>query len=96
MFEAKDILFIVLAFCALWFTVFLCWFIYQVAMVIKNINDVLAEVKFQIEKVEQALNGIQARFETGTGHLSSMAESVKKAVKGWKGPKGPKGPKGKK
>ena len=83
MFEAKDILFLILAFCTLWFTAFACWFIYQVAMVIRNLNDVLSEVKFQIEKVEQALNGIKSKFDTGTGHLGSMADNVKHAAKGF-------------
>jgi len=53
-------------------------------MVIKSINEVLAEVKFQIEKVEQALNGIKTKFDTGTGHLGSMANHFKKTVNDWK------------
>ncbi|MFH1711693.1 MAG: hypothetical protein ABH846_00445 [Patescibacteria group bacterium] len=87
MFETSDILLIVLAFCALWFTAFLCWFIFQMAMVIKNLNEVLSEVKFQIEKVEQALNGIKTKFDTGTGHLGTMADQFKKTVKDWKAKK---------
>ena len=47
MFDTKDFLFIILAFCVLWFTGFACWFIFQIAMVIKNINAILHEVKFQ-------------------------------------------------
>lgn len=79
MLEAKDILLLVLAFCALWITAFGCWLIYQVAVVIKNVNDVLDEVKHQLGKIELALNGIKSKFDTGTGHLSTMAASVKKA-----------------
>lgn len=84
MFEAKEILFIVLAFCAVWITLFVCWFIYQLAVVIKNLNDVLDEVKTQIERVEQALNGIKSKFDTGTGHLGTMADHIKDTVKEWK------------
>ncbi|MFH1632054.1 MAG: hypothetical protein ABIA47_03520 [bacterium] len=85
MIEVTDILYIVLALCALWITLFVCWFIYQVAMVLKNVNDVLREVRFQIERVEQSLNGIKAKFDTGTTHLSSLADDVKKAAKKWTG-----------
>lgn len=84
MLETQDILYIVLAFCALWITLFICWFVYQVASIIKNVNDVLKDVRYQIEKVEQVLNGIKAKFETGTGHLSSLAEDIKKATSKWK------------
>ncbi len=80
MFESKDILFIILAFCALWFTAFLCWFVYQAIMLIKGVNSLLKEVKFSFERVEQALNGIKAKFENGAGHLGNMAETLKDAV----------------
>ncbi|MDP2631503.1 MAG: hypothetical protein Q8P30_01900 [Candidatus Uhrbacteria bacterium] len=87
MIDATDILYIVLAFCALWVTAFICWFIYQIAVVLKNVNDVLSEVKFQIERVEQALNGIKSKFDAGTGHLGSLADDIKRAASKWKGTK---------
>ena len=80
MFEAKDFLFVILAFCALWFTAFACWFIFQIAMVIKNINAILHEVKFQFERVDQTLNGLKAKFQEGTDHLNKLADDVKKYV----------------
>ncbi|MBU0613965.1 hypothetical protein KJ766_01620 [Patescibacteria group bacterium] len=80
MFEAKDILFIVLAFCALWFTAFLCWFVYRAIVLIRGLHALLREVQFSFERVEQALNGIKSKFESGTGHLGSMAEALKDAV----------------
>jgi len=80
MLETSDILYIVLAFCALWITAFICWFIYQIAVMLKRVNDLIAELKWQVEKVEQALNGIKAKFEEGGGHLSSMAEHLKSYI----------------
>lgn len=80
MLEYKDVLYIVLAFCALWFTAFLCWFLWQIAIVVKRINDVLSEMKSAITRVEQALIGIKGRFEHGTSHLGKMSDHVKQAV----------------
>jgi len=77
MLETSDILYIVLAFCALWITAFICWFVYQLAIVLKRINDLIAELKWQVEKVEQALNGMKSKFETGSGHLGKLVEHVK-------------------
>jgi len=84
MFEAKDILFIVLAFCALWFTAFMCWFVFQIAVVIKSVNDLLGEMKHQVGRLEQSLNGIKARFEHNTAHLSKMTDHMKDVAAGWK------------
>lgn len=80
MLESKDILFIVLAFCALWFTAFMCWFIFQITIAIKALNDLMADVKYQIERVEHALHGVKSKFDAGTSHVGSLAEQVKKAV----------------
>jgi len=77
MLETTDILYIVLAFCALWITAFICWFIYQLAVVMEHLNDLVSELKWQAEKIEQALNGIKSRFETGSSHLGKLADHAK-------------------
>ncbi len=86
MFEAKDILFIILAFSALWITVFTCWFIYQMAMVIKNINSLLNQLTFQFDRLDQTLNGMKSKFHEGSRHLGDMAENVKDHVKNYAKP----------
>ena len=80
MLDTIDILYIILAFCALWITAFICWFIYQLAVVLKHINDLVSELKWQAEKIEQALNGMKSKFETGSGHLASLTDHVKNYV----------------
>ncbi|HAL49841.1 MAG: hypothetical protein UU40_C0004G0019 [Candidatus Uhrbacteria bacterium GW2011_GWD2_41_121] len=77
MLETSDILYIVLAFCALWITAFICWFVYQIAVMLKRVNDLVAELKFQIEKVEHLLDAIHGKFEEGGEHLGSLVEHVK-------------------
>ncbi|MBT4857144.1 hypothetical protein HON52_03055 [Candidatus Uhrbacteria bacterium] len=78
--EAADILLIVIAFCVLWVTAFVCWFIYHLAMMLRSLNDVLQEVRFSIEKVEQALQAMKMKVEKGSGHLSKMSGYVRKAA----------------
>ncbi len=80
MFDSKDFLFIILAFCTLWFTAFACWFIFQIALVIKNINKLLGDVKYQFERVDQTLNAMKAKFHEGADHLNKLADDVKKYV----------------
>ncbi len=85
--ETKDILFIVLSFCVLWFTAFLCWFLYQLAVVLRRINDVVGEVRSQIERVESAIQGVKTKFEFGATQIGFLTDTVKKAVEYWKAPK---------
>ncbi|PIX62025.1 hypothetical protein CO057_04215 [Candidatus Uhrbacteria bacterium CG_4_9_14_0_2_um_filter_41_50] len=80
MIETTDIFYIVLAFCVLWVTAFVCWFIYQITSVLKSVNDLMRELKWQVEKVEQALQGIKSKFELGSGHLSKLVNHVKSAA----------------
>lgn len=77
MLEASDIFYIILAFCVLWVTVFFCWFLFQVAMVIKNVNALLHEIKFQFERIDQTLNGIKSKFNEGSDHMGSMVDHLK-------------------
>jgi len=79
--EAQELFYIVLAFCVLWITVFTCWGIYHVAMMAKRANEVLAEMRHQIERVERAINGVKTKFDAGTMHLGSLVDHVKTYTK---------------
>jgi len=79
MFTPLDILHIVLSFCALWFTAAVFWLIWQIATMFRNVNDAVAEGRDVMRKVESALTGIQAKFDSAT---SSLGTVVKLAAKG--------------
>lgn len=79
MFSPLDILYIVLAFCALWLTAAIFWLLWQMATMLRNVNETMNEAREVMNKVESALSGIQAKFETAT---SSLGVVVGLAVKG--------------
>src|SRR3989339_591932 len=78
MFQSQDILYIVLAFCALWVTAFMCWLIWQIAMILKNINDTMAEAREKMSKIEEAITGIRNKFEKATVGLSFLVDGIRK------------------
>ncbi len=80
MIEAKDILYIVLAFSALWFTAFVCWLIWQVAMILKNINDTLTEAREKMAKIDATLAAIRDKFDHATTSLSLLVEGGKRVI----------------
>jgi uncharacterized protein YoxC len=80
MFQSQDILYIVLAFCALWITAFMCWLIWQVAMILKNVNDTMTEAREKMAKIEEAITAIRGKFEKATVGISFLADGIRRVV----------------
>lgn len=80
MLESQDILYIVLAFCALWFTAFLCWLMYQVVSVVRHAHDVLSMAERKLDLLERSVSGIKAKFDSGTALFVTVADGLKRLV----------------
>lgn len=75
MFEtSKDLLYVVIAICVGLFTIFSCWIMFYVIMIIRNVNRVVHDIKEKFEKFENAL-------ERSATHLGLMVEVTKEVVK---------------
>ncbi len=79
-FSPLDILYIVLSFCALWFTAAIFWFLYQLATILKNVNDTIADARDKMHKMEQALAGICEKFDRASSLVGLGANTAAKAV----------------
>jgi hypothetical protein len=75
-----DILYIVLAFCALWVAAATFWLIFQIASVVKNFNDLLAEVQDKVERIEGAISGIRHKFESMGGSMTALVIGIEKVI----------------
>jgi hypothetical protein len=80
MLDTQDILFIVLAFCALWFTAFVCWLVYQAASLLKRVHGLVDEVKVKLASVEDAVLGMKKKFEGNFTVVTNIAEGVRKIM----------------
>ncbi len=80
MLSSADILLIVLAFCALWFTVFMCWFMYQVVAVVKRAHDLMSLAERKLDILERSVSGIKSKFESGTALFVTVADGLKRVV----------------
>jgi hypothetical protein len=82
MFETtKDILYIVVAFCSLWVTIFLCWVIYYIAMILKQAYGMTKEVKEKMEKIDESIRGILEKLEHSSAYLALIADGARCLVK---------------
>jgi hypothetical protein len=80
MFSPLDILYIVLAFCALWLTAAIFWMIWQIATMLRNVNAAIAEGREVMHKVESALSGIRAKFDSTASSLGSVVDLAMRGV----------------
>lgn len=97
MFEStKDILYIVLAFCALWITIFLCWVIYYVAMILRQAYGLMNDVMEKMQAIEETFRGVREKLEHSSAYLALIADGAKYLVKHFTEKKRPGRPKKKK
>jgi len=78
---SKDILYIVISFCVLWATVFLCWMFYYVGKILKNTNQIIEEFRVRLQALADAIGYIQEKVEYMSLAMSSIFKGVSETVK---------------
>jgi len=73
---SQDLLYVVIAFCVLWLTIFICWLLYYFIMLLKQAYDVTKAVRMTIVKVDALVDGAKKRLESSASHLSLLVEAV--------------------
>ncbi|MBU1036580.1 hypothetical protein KKF32_00915 [Patescibacteria group bacterium] len=75
---SKDLLNLVIAFCILWFTVFLCWVIYYFAMILRKINEVMEKVTLTLDAVTDFFKKAKEKMDKTASSVSVLLELGKK------------------
>ena len=78
---SKDILFVVISFCIVWLTVFLCWAMYQFGKVLKNANEVVEEFRMRIDALTSAIDFVRGRIEQMSGLMNLAGQGLSGYVK---------------
>jgi hypothetical protein len=76
---SKDILYIVIAFCVLWVTVFMCWMFYYVAKILRNTSAMVEEFRMKLYALTETINSIRGKVE----HMSSLMTLGSSGVSGF-------------
>ncbi len=77
---SKDLLLVVLAFCILWFTVFVCWGLYYFIAILRNFSKVTSSIREKLETVDKILKLVKEKLEKGSNQVAIIADSVIKLV----------------
>jgi len=84
MFEtSKDLLYIILAFCILWFTAFVCWALYYIISVMRSVAKITDSAKKKMQMVDDILKLVKLvkdKLDKGSNHMSILADSAIKLV----------------
>lgn len=82
MFEtSKDILYLVISFCVLWVTVFLCWMFYYVTRILKNTNQIVEEFRSRLQVLTDTINYIRGKVEHISGLMTLATSGVGGVIK---------------
>lgn len=77
---SKDLLFVVIAFCILWFTVFVCWALYYMISILRNASKMTISIRQKLEVVDKILKLVKDKLEKGSSHMAMIADSAIKLV----------------
>ena len=78
--NSKDLLLIVVAFCILWLTIFTAWFIYYLAMIMKQFFQIIKDVRKKIEKVDEVITIAKEKIEHSATYVALIGDGIKKIV----------------
>ena len=77
---SRDLLLIVVAFCVLWFTVFVCWMIYWLAMIFKQIHGIVSEFRKKIDQIGEVLETVKEKVEHSISYLDYITEGARYVI----------------
>lgn len=77
---SKDLLNVVIAFCVLWLTIFIAWFIYYLAMIMRQAYLATKDIRERIHKVDEAIKAFKEKIEHSASYLVLIGEGIKKIV----------------
>ena len=74
---SKDLLFVVLAFCALWVTIFLSWLLYYAIAIMRDAEVLLRVARRTTEKVDALAHAVHDKMERSAASFTLIAQAVK-------------------
>jgi len=74
--NSKDLLYIVLSVSILWFTVFLCWLLYQAGRVLRNANKIIEDLMGKLEMITDAVHFIKDKVDHLSGKMGVVSSML--------------------
>ncbi len=78
--NSQDILYLVLAFCILWITVFLAWLMYYGIQAVRQVYQTVSQIKAKIDAVDEVIRLVKEKLTSSSSYLTLIVGGVKKVV----------------
>ncbi|MBI5732212.1 MAG: hypothetical protein HY982_02525 [Candidatus Magasanikbacteria bacterium] len=78
--NSKDLLYIVLSFCLLWLTIFLCWLIYYLVSILRGASAMVEELRERFRGIEEAIRTMRDKMEHATASFAFVSEGIIKLI----------------
>jgi len=73
-----DLLYIVLALCALWLTIFTCWWLFYVIMIIRRVYQITKTIKEKLKLIDELTETAKNKLEHASLYVNLAAEGIGK------------------
>ena len=80
LYTSKDLLYIVLAFCILWLTIFFSWALYYVALILRDAYRMFSDMRQRLDAVDQFIKVVTEKLEHTTSYLGLLVEGFGRLV----------------
>ncbi len=79
--DTKDILILVITGSIALFTIFACWAIYYVIVMLRNVSKMTISIREKMEIVDKILKLVKEKLERGSNQMAMIADSAIKLVR---------------
>ena len=80
LYTSKDLLYIVLAFCILWLTIFFSWALYYIALILRDAYRMFSDMRQRLDAVDQFIKVVTEKLEHATSYLGLLVESFGRLI----------------
>lgn len=77
----QDILYLVISFCVVWVTVFLCWTFYYLMKLLRTTNQIVDEFRTRLQTLSETINYVRGKVDHMSGLMTLATGGVSELVK---------------
>lgn len=77
----QDVLYLVISFCVIWITVFLCWTFYYLMRILRTTNQIIDEFRTRLQALTETINYVRGKVDHMSGLMTLATGGVSELVK---------------
>ena len=75
-----DLLYIIIAFCILWLTIFICWWLFYIIMTMRRIYQIIKTIKEKLKLIDELTAKAKDKLEHASVYVDLAAKGIGKII----------------